>query len=84
MDLILRDMNKILKQYILSKTDADIEPYIDIVNYSKSDYSCIGIWEYINDFVDMIFKIQYYISTKEYKIDVYTKTDTGEVTVRRI
>ena len=80
----LREMMKVIQQYILTTTDVEVIPVIDPCSYTEIDNECAGIFKVTVNLVDLLFDIHYNIYDKKYTLKVYNKINEAEIDTRRI
>ena len=80
----IKEMIKLIQQYIITVTNMGILPEINIISYTNTGNEYIGIFNSKMDLVDTFYHIHYNIYSKEYTITVYNKIDEIEVKTRRV
>lgn len=80
----LKEMTKLIQQYIITTIDTETLPEIKPITFSIIDTECIGVFQAQVGLVDSLFNIHYNIDSKEYIIKVYNKINEIKVNNRRI
>lgn len=81
---IIKEMIKLIQQYIITVTNMITLPEINMVSYTNTGNEYVGIFSTKMDLVDTFYHIHYNIYSKKYTIAVYNKINEIEVQTRRV
>ena len=81
---IVKEMIKLIQQYIITMAYVCILPEIKMVSYTCTGNEYVGIFVTKTELDENFYHVHYNTVTREYKIAVYNKIDQVDINTRRI